>query len=377
MSAYVVEAKRTAMGKSHKDAGFFKDLRADQMLAELLKYFAEKVLPPENIDDIYVGCVGQHLEQGKNIARLSALIANYPETIPGVTINRLCASSLQAFNFAAMAISSGSAQAILAGGVEHMLHVPMASCSDWHQELLNRYDFPFNNMGLTAENLAHIYKISRQEQDEFAVRSHQKAFKAQKEKVFEKEIVAIKVGENWISQDQGIRPESTIESLGNLKTVFKENGTVTAGNSSQLSDGASLTLVASESFCKNHGLKKKAKILGSAVVGLDPCKMGLGPVPAIQKLLKAQNLTIKDIDYFELNEAFASQSIACINELKIPYEKINPSGGAIALGHPLGCSGTRLISTLINDLDCYGGKFGVASMCVGHGQGVATLIERC
>jgi acetyl-CoA acyltransferase len=380
MNAYLVEAKRTAIGRAHPDKGLFREVRADEMLAALMNGLLSGMTTgeelTESIDDIYIGCVGQHLEQGKNIARLSALLANLPASIPGVTINRLCASSLQAFNFAASTIATGSADLLLAGGVEHMTHVPMQASTDYHQELLARYEFPFNNMGLTAEKAAQIYGVSRAEQDAFAVESHCKAVAAQQAGHFAREIMPISTGESVADRDQSPRPGTNSDALAELKSIFLENGTVTAGNSSPLNDGASLTMVASDSACERFVLKRRARVIDFAVVGLDPCQMGMGPVSAIRKLLQNNKLSVDDIDLFELNEAFASQAIACVNQLHLPGEKVNPWGGAIALGHPLGSTGTRLITTLLNGLETSGGRYGIASLCIGHGQGMATLIER-
>ena len=380
MNAYLVEAKRTAIGRAHPDKGLFREVRADEMLAALMNGLLAGMTTgeelTESIDDIYIGCVGQHLEQGKNIARLSALLANLPASIPGVTINRLCASSLQAFNFAASTIATGSADLLLAGGVEHMTHVPMQAATDYHQELLARYEFPFNNMGLTAEKVAQIYGVSRAEQDAFAVESHCKAVAAQQAGHFAREIMPISTGGFVADRDQSPRPGTNSDALAELKSIFLENGTVTAGNSSPLNDGASLTMVASDAACERFVLKRRARVIDFAVVGLDPCQMGMGPVPAIRKLLQNNKLSVDDIDLFELNEAFASQAIACVNQLHLPGEKVNPWGGAIALGHPLGSTGTRLITTLLNGLETSGGRYGIASLCIGHGQGMATLIER-
>jgi acetyl-CoA acyltransferase len=376
MKAYVIEAKRTAIGKSHAEKGAFRNIRADELLARLIKWFVDNSISPGHVDDVYIGCVGQHLEQGKNIARLATLLAGLPETVPGTTINRLCASSLQAFNFAASTIESGHAEVVLAGGVEHMHHVPMAAAIDYNQELLARYEFPFTNMGLTAEKVAELFNISRIEQDQFALESHHKATAAQQAGSFAREIVPVETDDGIVDRDQSPRATTDLESLSNLKTIFKENGTVTAGNSSPLNDGASLTLLASDAACQMHGLSKKAEVVDHCVVGLDPCQMGLGPIPAIQKLLERNNLSVQDIDRFELNEAFASQAIACIRELNLPPEKVNPWAGAIALGHPLGATGTRLITTLLNGLVSDDKELGIASLCIGHGQGMATLIRR-
>jgi acetyl-CoA acyltransferase len=380
MNAYLVEAKRTAIGRAHPDKGLFREVRADEMLAALMRGLLEglpagEALTPA-IDDIYIGCVGQHLEQGKNIARLSSLLAGLPDSVPGVTINRLCASSLQAFNFAASTIATGNADLLLAGGVEHMTHVPMQAATDYHQGLLARYEFPFNNMGLTAEKVSQVHGISRAEQDAFAVESHRKAVAAQEVGYFSKEILPIPAGDSVADQDQSPRPGTNCASLAELKTIFMENGTVTAGNSSPLNDGASLTLLASDAACERFALQRRARVVDFAVVGLDPCQMGMGPVPAIREVLQKTGLSLTDIDLFELNEAFASQAIACVNELQLSNEKVNPWGGAIALGHPLGSTGTRLITTLLNGLETSGGRYGIASLCIGHGQGMATLIER-
>lgn len=376
MKAFLIEAKRTAIGKSHAEKGAFRSVRADELLACLIKRVVNDTISPEAIDDVYAGCVGQHLEQGKNIARLSSLLAGLPDTVPGTTINRLCASSLQAFNFAASMIESGHADVVLAGGVEHMHHVPMAAAIDYNQHLLERYEFPFTNMGLTAEKVADLFGIGRNEQDQFTLESHQKATAAQAAGHFDREIIPVDTADGPIDRDQSPRATTDLESLGNLKTIFKENGTVTAGNSSPLNDGASLTLLASEVGCQLHNLPRKAEVVDHCVVGLDPCQMGMGPVPAIRKLLKRNNLSVRDIDRFELNEAFASQAVACIRQLELPAEKVNPWGGAIALGHPLGATGTRLIVTLLNGLISEDQELGIASLCIGHGQGMATLIRR-
>jgi len=376
VKAFVIEAKRTAIGRSHPENGVFRDVRADELLAALIKRVVDEGLAPECVDDIYIGCVGQHLEQGKNVARLAALLAGIPDTVPATTINRLCASSLQAFNFAVSTIESGHADVILAGGVEHMHHVPMTASLDYNRRLLDRYAFPFTNMGLTAEHLAASLAISRREQDQFAFDSHQKAINAQEAGYFNREIIAVDTEDGIITTDQSPRATTDLKTLADLKTIFKDGGTVTAGNSSSLNDGASLTLLASDGACQRHDLTKKAEVVDHCVVGLDPCQMGLGPVPAIQRLLEINDLTVKDIDRFELNEAFASQAIACIRQLELPPERVNMWGGAIALGHPLGATGTRLIATLVNGLIADDQEMGIASLCIGHGQGVATLIRR-
>ncbi len=380
MNVYLIEARRTAIGRAHPDKGMFRAVRADELLAGLMRGMLAGMADSEAVisalDDVYVGCVGQHLEQGKNIARLALLLAELPETLPGVTINRLCASSLQAFNFAASTIVAGDADLLLAGGVEHMGHVPMQAATDYHKGLLGRYPFPFNNMGLTAEKVARDYGIDRAAQDLFATESHRRALAAREAGHFAREILPIDTPDGPALVDQSPRPGTSPETLAQLKPVFDANGTVTAGNSSPLNDGASLTLLASERAVERLGLKPRARVAGFAVVGLDPCSMGMGPVPAIRKLLEKTGLDLEAIDRFELNEAFASQAVACVRELGLDPEKVNPWGGAIALGHPLGATGTRLITTLLNGLKASGGRYGIASLCIGHGQGMATLIER-
>jgi len=380
MNAYLIEAGRTAIGRSHPDKGLYREVRADVLLAELMRKMLAEMEAGEEltaaIDDVYIGCVGQHLEQGKNIARLALLLAGLPETLPGTTVNRLCASSLQAFNFAASTLAAGHAGLLLAGGVEHMTHVPMQAATDYHQGLLERYPFPFNNMGLTAEKVARDYAVSRHDQDAFAVESHRRALAARDAGHFAREILPIDTPAGPARDDQSPRPGTSLEALAGLKTIFAADGSVTAGNSSPLNDGASLTLLATEAACERFGLKPRARVVDFAVVGLDPCTMGMGPVPAIRALLRKTGLGLDRIDRFELNEAFASQALACIRELDLDPDKVNPWGGAIALGHPLGCTGTRLITTLLNGLEESGGRFGIASLCIGHGQGMATLIER-
>ncbi len=343
-------------------------------MASLLKYFAKNHIDPKHVDDFYAGCVGQHLEQGKNLARLSWLLAGLPDTVPGATINRLCASSLQAFHFAACTLHAGQGKVVFAGGVEHMHHVPMSAALDYSQELLARYEFPFTQMGLTAERVASDHQITRLAQDRFASESHLKAAAAQRSGFFAREILPVEGVET--NMDQGPRPDSSCEALAVLKPAFQENGTVTAGNCSPVSDGASLTCLATLDACREYGLKPRAQVVATAAVGLDPLRMGMGPVPAIEKLLKLAGIPLARIGVFEINEAFASQAVACVRKLEIDPAIVNPQGGAIALGHPLGATGTRLITTLLNGMETMDTEFGVAAMCVGHGQGVATLLKR-
>lgn len=374
--ARLVAARRTPIGRSHADKGALRGLRADELLARLIQDVAAGLPEPGDIDDVLIGCVGQHLQQGKNIARLAALLAGLPARVPGATFNRLCASSLEAFNTAATRIAAGEAELLLAGGVEHMQHVPMAAALDYHPELLARPPFPFNNMGLAAEWLAARDGISRAAQDEWALTSHRRAVAAQRAGRFDAERLPLVLDDARVDNDQLPRPDACLESLAELKPAFKEGGSVTAGNASPLSDGASLTLLASARACERLGLAPRAEVLGSAVIGLEPEAMGRGPVLAIRRLLERNGLSLIDIGRFEINEAFAAQIISNLRELDLPAERVNPWGGAIALGHPLGATGTRLVTTLLHGLEADGGEFGIAALCVGHGQGVATLIRR-
>lgn len=376
MDAYILAAKRTAIGRSHAEVGAFRNVRADVMLSELIKDLLRIKGVGPSTEDILVGCVGQHLEQGKNIARLAGLLGGLPVETAGVTINRLCGSSLQAFAYAAMALESRQNEVVMAGGVEHMQHVPMQAALDYNPMLLAQYEFPFTQMGLTAERVAELYDISRTAQDEYALLSHKRALQAQKNGHFNAEILPVATPEGIFAIDQGPRADSSPESLAKLKTIFKENGTVTAGNSCAVSDGASLCLLASRAGAQRLGLKARARVEAVTVVGLDPLTMGLGPIPAIKKILHKMKMNVGDIDRFEINEAFASQVLACLRDLGIPLEKVNNNGGAIALGHPLGCTGTRLITTLLHELERSKKEVGIAALCVGHGQGMAVMIKR-
>jgi acetyl-CoA acyltransferase len=375
-NARLVDARRTPIGRSHPDKGALRGLRADELLARLIRDVAAQLPEPAALDDVLIGCVGQHLEQGKNIARLAALHAGLPPSVPGMTINRLCASSLEAFNSAALRIAAGQDQLLLAGGVEHMQHVPMAAAIDYHPDLLARPPFPFNNMGLAAEWLAARDGVDRAAQDEWALLSHRRAVQAQRDRCFDAELLALEHDGQRIDSDQLPRADASLQALGELKPAFKEAGTVTAGNASPLSDGASLALLASAEACERHGLRARAEVLGSVVVGIEPEAMGRGPVLAIRRLLARCGLHFADIDRFELNEAFAAQLVSNLRELALDPLRVNRWGGAIALGHPLGATGTRLITTLLHGLEADDGEFGVAALCVGHGQGVATLIRR-
>ena len=381
----IVDAVRTPMGRSK--GGAFRNVRAEDLSAHLMRALLSRnaALDPKEIDDIYWGCVQQTLEQGFNVARNAALLAEIPHSVPAVTVNRLCGSSMQALHDAARTIMVGDADISLIGGVEHMGHVPMNHGVDFHPGLSRTVAKAAGMMGLTAEMLAKIHNISREMQDEFAARSHQRAHAATVAGHFANEIIPT-YGHNAdgtlfaLDYDEVIRPETTAASLAALRPAFDPvNGTVTAGSSSALSDGASAMLIMSESRAASLGLKARAKIRAMAVVGCDPSIMGYGPVPATRLALKRAGLGVQDIGLFELNEAFAAQSLPCIKDLGLLdsiEDKVNLNGGAIALGHPLGCSGSRISTTLLNLMERKDVQFGVATMCIGLGQGIATVFER-
>jgi acetyl-CoA acyltransferase len=381
----IVDAVRTPMGRSK--GGAFRHVRAEDLSAHLMRALLVRntALDPKEIDDIYWGCVQQTLEQGFNIGRNAALLAGIPHSVPATTVNRLCGSSMQALHDAARAIMVGDAHVGLIGGVEHMGHVPMNHGVDFHPGLSKTVAKAAGMMGLTAEMLAKMHQISREMQDEFAARSHQRAHAATVAGHFAHEIVPTDghdvdgVLTNY-NYDEVIRPETTVATLAALRPAFDPvNGTVTAGSSSALSDGASAMLIMSESKAKSLGLKARARIRAMAVVGCDPAIMGYGPVPATRLALKRAGLSVQDIGLFELNEAFAAQALPCAKDLGLletMEERVNLNGGAIALGHPLGCSGSRISTTLLNLMERRDVQFGVATMCIGLGQGIATVFER-
>ncbi|ADW75738.1 acetyl-CoA C-acyltransferase FadA [Rahnella aceris] len=381
----IVDAVRTPMGRSK--GGAFRHVRAEDLSAHLMRAVLARnpALNAKDIDDIYWGCVQQTLEQGFNIARNAALLAEIPHSVPATTVNRLCGSSMQALHDAARAIMVGDAQVSLIGGVEHMGHVPMNHGVDFHPGLSKTVAKAAGMMGLTAEMLAKMHQISREMQDEFAARSHQRAHAATVDGHFANEIVPTE-GHNAdgvlirYDFDEVIRPETTVATLAALRPAFDPvNGTVTAGTSSALSDGASAMLLMSESRAKSLGLKARARIRAMAVVGCDPSIMGYGPVPATRLALKRAGLSVQDIGLFELNEAFAAQALPCVKDLGLletMEDRVNLNGGAIALGHPLGCSGSRISTTLLNLMERRDVQFGVATMCIGLGQGIATVFER-
>ncbi len=381
----VVDCLRTPMGRSK--GGAFRHTRAEDLSAHLMKGILERnpEVNPSEIEDIYWGCVQQTLEQGFNVARNAALLAGLPIEIGAVTVNRLCGSSMQALHDATRSIMVGDAEICLIGGVEHMGHVPMNHGVDFHPGMSKHVAKAAGMMGLTAEMLGKMHGISREDQDAFAARSHARAQAATVEGRFKNEILPTEAhaadGSLFtLDYDEVIRPETTVEGLSQLRPVFDPaNGTVTAGTSSALSDGASAMLIMSEEKANALGLKIRARVKSMAIAGCDPSIMGYGPVPATQKALKRAGLTIEDMGVIELNEAFAAQSLPCAKDLgllDVVDEKVNLNGGAIALGHPLGCSGSRISTTLINLMEAQDVKYGLATMCIGLGQGIATVFER-
>ncbi len=380
----IVDAIRTPMGRSK--GGAFRNVRAENLSAHLMDSLLDRnpALDPNEIEDIIWGCVQQTLEQSFNVARMAQLVSRIPFHVSSQTVNRLCGSSMTALHMAAQGIQSGQGDVYMVGGVEHMGHVPMTLNVDFNPKSHRSISKGAQNMGLTAELLSKMHGVSREEQDRFALRSHQNAHRATIEGGFKNEIVPTQGHDEKgflknFDFDEVIRPESTYESLATLKPVFDpKNGTVTAGNASAISDGASALLVTSFERAQSLGLKPLVKVRSTAASGCDPSIMGFGPVPAVQKCLNRANVNIQDVDLFELNEAFAAQSLPVIKALglmDVMESKINLNGGAIALGHPLGCSGTRITATLIHLMKSKKARFGVSTMCIGFGQGVATLLE--
>ncbi len=380
----IIDCVRTPMAKARN--GMFENVRAEDLSAAVMKALLARnpKVNPAELDDVIWGCVMQTLEQGFNVARQAALLAGIPTAVPAVTVNRLCGSSMQALHDAATRIMADQGDMFIIGGVEHMSHVPMTHGLDFHPGLNLNTAQAAGSMGLTAEALARKHGISREQQDEFGVRSHRLAHEASLEGRFANEIIPVEGHDasgalTMCSYDEVIRPETSMESVSGLRPVFNPvNGTVTAATSSALSNGASGMLVMSEEKAKELGLSYRAKVKSMGVSGCDPSTMGWGPVPATQKALKRANIDIQDIGQFELNEAFAAQALSVVKGLGIEnrMDDINPNGGAIALGHPLGCSGSRISTTLINNMEREDAKYGLATMCIGFGQGIATIFER-
>ncbi|MBA6232813.1 MULTISPECIES: acetyl-CoA C-acyltransferase FadA [unclassified Colwellia] len=381
----IVDCIRTPMGRSK--AGVFRNVRAEGLSAHLMQQLLVRNpnLDPLLIEDIIWGNVKQTKEQGFNIARNAQLLTDIPKTVGAVTVNRLCGSSMQALHDATTNIMCGQGDVFIVGGVEHMGHVPMMYDVDFDPALSKYISRAAGNMGLTAELLGKQFGITREQQDAFAARSHRKAYEAQLAGRWDNEIVATQGHDamgalTLVEHDEVIRPETTIETLAGLRPVFDPvNGTVTAGTSSALSDGASAMLVMSADRAKELGLTPRARIRGMAVAGCDPSTMGFGPVPATKKALKRAGLSLADIELAEFNEAFAAQALSCVKSLGLEdraEDMINLNGGAIALGHPLGCSGSRITGTLLNLMEGQDVSIGLATMCIGLGQGIATVIER-
>jgi acetyl-CoA acetyltransferase family protein len=373
----IIDAVRTPIGRAGRDQAYFKDVRGDELGVACVKRLLERTpaLNPAEIEDLIWGCANQSGEQSLNIGRMIGLLAGLPVEVAGTTVDRQCGSSLQAVNFGTQAIMSGAGEVIIAGGVENMSHVPMGAGVNPNPRLLELYPPEMYVMGMTAERLAEMYRITRAQSDAFALRSNQRAIAARDR--FKHEIVPITLpGGATVDTDQGPRAETTLEKLAALKPSFLPTGQVTAGNSSQISDGAAAVLLMSADRAQALGLKPRVRIRATAVAGVRPEIMGWGPVPATHKAMTRAGLKPADIGLWEINEAFAAQVLACNTDLAIDEEKLNVNGGAIALGHPLGCSGARLTVTLFHEMLRRGAPLGVATMCIGIGQGIATVFEQ-
>jgi len=386
--AYIVSIVRTAVGKA--DKGSLRNVRPEELGAIAVREAVRRVkgLEPELIDDVIMGCAFPEGPQGMNMGRIVAQKAGLPDSVPGATVNRFCSSGLQTIAMATQAIMAGHADVIVAGGTESMSQVPMTGFFfQPDPELVERDIDVYLSMGLTAENLAERYGITREEADRFALRSHQRAIEAIDSGKFDEEVVPVTVREvvyengqtrtveKEFRVDEGPRRDTSLEALAALRPVFRVNGTVTAGNASQKSDGAAAAVVMSERMVKELGVEPMGRLIGFALAGVPPEIMGIGPVEAIRKVLKQTGLTLDDIDLIELNEAFAAQALAVIREVGLDEEKVNVNGGAIALGHPLGCTGAKLTATLLYELRRWGGRYGLCTMCVGGGMGAAGIIE--
>ena len=379
----IVDCCRTPIGRAHAERGVFRDVRSDDLAAAVIRALVERTgVDPAAIEDVVLGNTQQQKEQGFNVGRIVALLAGLPSSVGGATVNRLCGSSLQAVNQAAHAVSAGAEDVQIVGGLEHMHHIPMDAGVDFNPKLFRGTSKGALHMGFTAEFLAQTQGIGREMQDEFALASHQKAAAATDAGEFVKEIIPIwgrdEAGaRTLIREDQCIRRDTTLEALAALPPAFMPKiGTVTAGNSSPLNDGAAAMLLMSDVRAKELGLTPLVKVRATAVAGVDPSVMGTGPVPATHLALKRAGLKLADIDLVELNEAFAAQALACIQMLELDPAKVNVRGGAIAIGHPLGASGARIATTLIHTMIARDAQFGLATMCIGIGQGIATIFER-
>jgi len=383
--AVILSGVRTPIGRR---SGALADVRPDDLAATVIaEAVARAGVDPAEIEDVYFGAANQAGEDNRNVARMGVLLAGLPETIAGVTVNRLCASGLSAVIAASHAIAAGDGDLFVAGGVESMSRAPLVHARPDIGDDATEYDtqlgwrfpnprlaelFPLESMGETGENVAERWRVSREDQDAFALRSQQRWAAAADSGRFDEELIAV----NGLMRDEHPRPDTSAEKLAALKPVFREGGSVTAGNASGVNDGAAALVIASEERAAALGIEPLGRFVGSAVAGVDPRVMGIGPVPAVRKLLERTGLAVGDIDLVELNEAFASQSLAVIRELGLDDEKVNVNGGAIAIGHPLGMSGARLVVSLLHELRRRDGRYGLATLCVGVGQGVATILER-
>jgi 3-oxoadipyl-CoA thiolase len=395
-NAVIVATARTPMGRY---GGQLRDVRPDDMAGIVIKEAADRAaVRPADVADVVMGCANQAGEDNRNVARMGLLLAGFPVEVSGQTVNRLCGSGMQATVAAAREVQAGAADVIIAGGVESMTRAPWVTSKPdgpFPRGPQTVYDTALGwrlvnprmaemygtlQMGETAERVARKYEVDRASQDTFANRSHQRAVGAQKAGVFEAEIVPVGVPQKkgeplLVSQDEGPRPDSSLEALGRLRPAFEQDGTVTAGNSSPLNDGAAALVLMSATEAERRGIRPLARFVAAAAAGVHPDYMGIGPVPATLKVLEKAQLTVDDIDLVEINEAFAAQAVACIRLLGLDEEKVNVNGGAIALGHPLGCSGARLVSTLVREMDRRGARYGLATMCIGVGQGISTIWE--
>lgn len=386
----IVNAKRTACGKANK--GSLRFTRPDTLMGEIIKDLLKNSpgVEPDMVEDVIVGCAFPEGSQGMNVARQSAFLGGLPDSVPGMTINRFCSSGLQTISMAAERIMGGGAEILIAGGVESMSQVPMGGVSfQPNPTLADERPEVYISMGLTAENVADKYDVSREDQDEFALKSHQKAVSAWEKGYFEDQITPVEVVHKYVTangemekdtftfkQDEGPRKDTSLEALGGLRAAFKKGGSVTAGNSSQMNDAAAGVLVMSRQKADELGLKPIARYHGFSVAGVAPEIMGIGPVEAIPKVLKQTGFNLDDIDLIELNEAFAAQSLAVIRKVGLDPEKVNINGGAIAMGHPLGCTGAKLTTQILHDLRRLDKQFGMVTMCIGGGMGAAGIFER-
>jgi 3-oxoadipyl-CoA thiolase len=395
--AWIVDAVRTPVGRY---GGALASVRPDDLAAVVLRALADRTgIDPAQVEDVILGCANQAGEDNRNVARMALLLAGFPVEVAGQTVNRLCGSGLQAINSAAQAIAYGDGDAFIAGGVESMTRAPYVMAKPevafdrgdrqvhdttlgWRfvNPKLAAMHYPYS-MGETAENVAERWEVARDLQDAFALESHRRAVAAIEDGRFAGQIVPVTVPQRKgdpvvVARDEHPRADSSLEGLGRLRPAFRDGGTVTAGNSSGINDGASAVLLMEAGRARALGLKPMARVVSTAVAGVDPAVMGVGPVPATRKALERAGIDVRDVDLVELNEAFASQSIVCVNELGLDPEKVNVNGGAIALGHPLGSSGARLVTMLVHELARRGGRYGLATMCIGVGQGIATVVER-